>query len=230
MTDLEELVLPGVEQDPRAHYIDYTRATDWEETVASLEDRLREWFADGAADGAPRDDPRECDVDGAIDGAPPLRLMLFASAPSAPAGGAAGAGAPRAAVPRAPPDGAAPDGATIRATVGAQFGVADFVLLSGTTAHVRAARARAADDAAAAGGAEPPERRDGADAASAETSAAEEEEASVALLSALTVACAAARRPAPHYSARLAAFVMMDGCFRPITGYHLARAAGSAVR
>ena len=69
-----------------------------------------------------------------------------------------------------------------------------------------------------------------ADEANAETSAAEEEEMSVALLSALTVACAAARRPAPHYSARLAAFVMMDGFFRPITGYHLARAAGSAVR
>ena len=38
--ELETLVLPGVEQDPRAHYIDYTRATDWEETVATLEDRL----------------------------------------------------------------------------------------------------------------------------------------------------------------------------------------------
>ena len=66
MTDLEELVLPGVEQDPRAHYIDYTRATDWEETVASLEDRLREWFADGPADGpadgGPRDGTLECDV------------------------------------------------------------------------------------------------------------------------------------------------------------------------
>ena len=40
--ELETLVLPGVEQDPRAHYIDYTRATDWEETVATLEDRLRD--------------------------------------------------------------------------------------------------------------------------------------------------------------------------------------------
>ena len=173
-------VLPGVEQDPRAHYIDYTRATEFEELIANIEDRLRDWFADGQ-----REDEavRECDVEGAAS----LRLMLFTlprARRSLSSAAAAAAGASPLGVP---------DTVTIRETVRTQFGASEFVLLSGTADGFR--------------------------------EQAEEEEISGRLLSALTVAMSNARRPAPHCSSRMPTFVMMDGFFRPITGYNLPRAS-----
>jgi len=241
-------VLPGVERDPRSQYVDYTCATPWEMLVATIEAKLRVWFLQQANDGADADDTdsndsansddsddsdasesdsaarradggggvdadaadpsvRQCTIDGAS--LTRLRLFLFSR------GCGRGRRAPLRAARRHGAADVAPrhhhhgglgaahpsEATTMRETVRAQFGVSEFVLLLG-----------AADELT--------QRARGGEATSEK-----EEEASVTLLSALAVALAAARRAAPHPSARLAAFVMVDGFLRPISGYDLPRAS-----